>query len=96
MEFFVKAFMDNKTLVIDDLLPSSTVLDLKNIILARLYIRVDQQRLIFDGHQLKDDAATLDMEKIVDGSTVHLVMRLLGGGDEEVGRREWRGWKVHS
>ncbi|KAJ3071969.1 hypothetical protein HDU98_004497 [Podochytrium sp. JEL0797] len=82
MQFFVKTLV-NTSMLVDSLTPTSTIADLKAAVLAHQFVPIDQQRLIFQGRQLTDDAAALGKVGIEDGSTVHLVLRLVGGGDEE-------------
>ncbi|KAJ7052257.1 hypothetical protein C8F01DRAFT_1171450 [Mycena amicta] len=43
-------------------------------------VLVDHQRLIFQGRQLGNDDAPLSFHQIQNGSTLHLVLRLRGGG----------------
>ena len=54
------------------------VINLKYMILDREGIPIDQQRLVFSGHQLDDDKR-LDDYTIEDNSNIHLVLRLRGG-----------------
>ena len=49
-------------------------------------IPVDQMRLVFNGKQL-EDANTIQDYGIEGDSTVHLVLRLRGGGNEGVGKQ---------
>ncbi|CAG2236143.1 unnamed protein product [Mytilus edulis] len=58
---------------------SSTIFDLKNAIQDIEGIPTDQQRLIYVGLQLSDDC-TLDDYGITAGATLHIVLRLRGGG----------------
>jgi ubiquitin len=53
--------------------------DVKEKVLCKEGIPLDQQRLIFAGRQLKDEEI-LDYVGIKDDSTLHLVLRLRGGG----------------
>merc|ERR1719392_52029 len=59
--------------------PSITISDLKYAIQQKEGIPPDQQRIIFSGMQLMDEH-TVEEYKIGDGSTLHLVLRLRGGG----------------
>lgn len=58
----------------------ATIEELKDIIRDKDEIPIDQQRLIYTGKQLEDGRQLLDYD-IPDGSTVHLVLRLRGGGN---------------
>jgi large subunit ribosomal protein L40e len=58
---------------------TDTVLRLKNLICEKEGIPADQQRLIYGGYQLIDNKTLMEY-KIEDGSIVHLVLRLRGGG----------------
>lgn len=57
-----------------------TVEEVKSLIAAKEGIPPDEQRLIYGSHQL-EDGRTLGDYKITTGVTVHLVLRLRGGGD---------------
>jgi len=58
---------------------TTTVEELKNILQDKEGIPPDQQRLIYDGKQM-DDKMTLNMYGVQNGSIVHFVLRLRGGG----------------
>ncbi|XP_046439667.1 uncharacterized protein LOC124190843 [Daphnia pulex] len=60
--------------------PLAKVEDLKDMIRSKEGIPIDQQRLIFDGNQL-EDGKTLEHHNIKHESTLHLVLRLRGGGE---------------
>lgn len=78
IEIYVKT-LTGKTLVFD-ISSSSTIEELKSSIQDKEGIPPDQQRLVFKGAQLENDN-TLDDYKIITGSTLYLVLRLRGGGN---------------
>ncbi len=76
MQIFVKLLTSQTiTLAVS---PDVTIESIKQTLQERLDIPRDEQRLIF-GNQL-EDAKTLEDYKIQNESTLHLVLRLLGGG----------------
>lgn len=77
-QFFVKT-LTGKTICIS-LSDTLTVREVKEEIQKLEQISVDQQRLIFQGKQLEDND-TIKYYEIGPNATVHLVLRLRGGGD---------------
>jgi Ubiquitin family len=70
-----------KTITVNEINMNDLALKLKKEIQAKEGIPADQQRIIYAGKQL-EDGRTLSSYNIRDGSTLHLVLRLKGGGAE--------------
>lgn len=69
--------LTEKTIVIEDIKPNDTIATLKLMIFESKGHALDEQRLIFNGTQLKDELSLVDYE-IEDSSRIHLVLRRRG------------------
>lgn len=70
--------MSGKVIVVEDLDPNLTVLELKERLQQREGLNPKQQRLIVNGRHMKDQD-TLGSYNLSDKTVVHLVLRLRGG-----------------
>ena len=76
MQIFVKTLNGkNITLEVE---PSQTILEVKGMLETKEGIPVAEQRIIFGGKQL-DDSDVLADKGVESMSSLHLVLRLLGG-----------------
>eukprot|EP01084_Bolivina_argentea_P167798 291138_1 len=67
-----------RTIILDNVAPNNTIMDIKARIQDQEGIPPEQQRLIFAGRQLEDGRTRFEYN-ISDGSTLNLVLRLRGG-----------------
>ena len=77
IQIFVQTFIGTSITI--NTFTLSTVENLKELIQKKLRIPPDQQRILYAGIQLEDGRALIDY-KIGDCSTLHLKLRLRGGG----------------
>lgn len=78
MQIFVKTFMNEKTITLQDVKGSYTVERLMQMVEEKVGTPVKAQRLIFCGKHL-ERGRTLSDYNLQSGSVLHLVLRLFGG-----------------
>lgn len=74
LQIFIK-MVSSKTITLD-VRPTDTVAELKSIIQQLQKIPVDQQRLLYNAKELKDQNTMLE---VGDHATLNLALRLVGG-----------------
>ena len=84
MQIFIKTLTGRTVSIVVE--EDDTILNVKMKLQEKDDVPVDEQRLIFGGHQL-EDKHTLKYYNIQRDSTIHLVLRLPGGGGGGGGRR---------
>ena len=81
MQIFVKTLTGRTvTLIVAE---DDTILNVKVKLKEKDGVPVDEQRLLFGGHQLEDEY-TLQHYNVQKESTIHLVLRLPGGAGSSV------------
>ena len=78
MKIIVKT-LTGKTLILSGIQDTTTIFQIKKLIQSQEGIPIDQQRLIFNGVQLRDDNYCY-LYGIQENSLLHLMLRLCGGG----------------
>ncbi|CAM9252435.1 unnamed protein product [Hapterophycus canaliculatus] len=99
MQLFVKT-LTGKTVTVD-VEPGDSIETLKHKIQEKEGIPAEQQRIIFGGKQLSGADKQLSDFELEEGNTLHLVLRLRGGPDEDVPSPQrssrpgwgWFGWR---
>jgi len=81
MQLMIKT-LDGKTVTVDAE-EEDTIEDIKNKIMEKEGVPVDQQRLIFGGKQLDSDKTLADYD-VQEDSTFHMVLRLRGGDEPAI------------
>mmetsp|Transcript_43556 Transcript_43556/g.55900 ORF Transcript_43556/g.55900 Transcript_43556/m.55900 type:complete len:151 (-) Transcript_43556:139-591(-) len=87
MQLMVKT-LDGKTVTVDAE-EEDTIEDIKNKIMEKEGVPIDQQRLIFGGKQLDSEKTLADYD-VQEDSTLHMVLRLRGGKSKKTGPRQSR------
>ncbi len=77
MEIKVKTITGMKYIV--DIDESTTIGDIKTVILAKTGISTDQQRYIYQGKLLNDIQNVMALPEITAGLTLNMVLSLRGG-----------------
>ena len=76
MQIFIKTLTGRTVSIVVE--EDDTILNVKVKLKEKADVPVDEQRLIFGGHQL-EDKQTIKHYNIQRDSTIHLVLRLPGG-----------------
>jgi hypothetical protein len=92
IELYIKTLTGSDFTVFVD--PIYTIENLKDLIRDKERIPISQQRLIYHA-QLLEDGRTLEDYNIQNGSSIHLVLRLRGGGYGSIIINTWSGKIIH-
>ncbi|RIA79578.1 hypothetical protein C1645_794102 [Glomus cerebriforme] len=74
--------LEGRTTTYNDITPETKIIDIKKMVKDKTGVETEQQRLLFAGKQLEDNFTTRHY-KIIERSTLHLVVRLPGGAEEK-------------